>query len=268
MAPAENVADIDDHTVETMDGEQLYRATVQYDGTAYFGFQRQRPGVATVQSALEAALEQISGQAVTVTGAGRTDTGVHALGQVISFTIDWSNRQGNEALLRAINANLPRDIVVLDVGEAPGGFHPRFSARRRTYRYWIRNVVVRDPFLRARAWLVRRRLNAQAMDGAAGLLLGEHDFATFGRAPVGDNTVRKVFAAHCYRDRDDVWFEITANAFLNRMVRSLVGSIKEVGTGSWDLETFRRVFEATDRRRSATAAPPQGLYLVSVNYEV
>ncbi len=252
---------------ESPDGAQLYRATVQYDGTAYFGFQRQRAGVPTVQSAIETALEQISGHPVTVTGAGRTDTGVHALGQVVSFTIDWSTRHGNDALLRAINANLPRDVAVLDVMGAPAGFHPRFSARRRTYRYWIRNAEQQDIFLRDRVWHVSQGLNVSAMDAAAGQLLGEHDFATFGRAPVGDNTVRQVFAAQCRRDGNDVWFEISANAFLNRMVRSLVGSIKEVGTGSWSLDEFRVALLAKDRGRSATAAPPQGLYLVSVEYE-
>lgn len=249
------------------EGARQFRATIRYDGSAYYGFQRQRRGVPTVQSELETALEQIAGHPVSVTGAGRTDTGVHALGQVVSFTIDWSIGHGNDALLRALNANLPPDIAVTEVAEAWPGFHPRFDARRRTYRYWIRNADLRDPFLRQRAWQVSQLLDAQRMDAAASLLRGEHDFATFGRAPVGDNTTREVFAACCWREDADIWFEITANAFLNRMVRSLIGSIKEVGSGNWDLTEFQSAFEARDRRRSATAAPPQGLYLVAVTYD-
>jgi tRNA pseudouridine38-40 synthase len=266
VAPDDDRSTDRDGADEPPQGTQLYRATVQYDGTAYFGFQRQRPGVATVQATIESALEQIAGRPVRVTGAGRTDTGVHALGQVISFTIDWSTRHGDAALLRALNANLPRDIVVLDVAGAPPGFHPRFSARRRSYRYWIRQTAVRDPFLRDRTWQLSRELDVTAMAAAAGLLVGEHDFATFGRAPVGENTVREVFATNVWREGPDVYFDITANAFLNRMVRSLVGSIKEVGTGNWDLTAFEGALCAADRAQSATAAPPQGLYLVSVEY--
>ncbi|MEZ4519602.1 MAG: tRNA pseudouridine(38-40) synthase TruA [Chloroflexota bacterium] len=268
MTPEERFAESDGHTQGTPEEAQLYRATIQYDGTAYYGFQRQRAGVPTVQSAVETALETISGHPVTLAGAGRTDTGVHALGQVITFTIDWSIRHGDTALLNALNANLPQDIVVLDVALARAGFHARFSARRRSYRYRILNRDHRDPFLRDRVWQVSRPLDVQRMDLAARHLIGVHDFATFGRAPVGDNTTREVFAAVCHRDQDDIWFEITANAFLNRMVRSLVGSIKEVGTGNWTLEDFAAALEAKDRKRSATAAPPQGLYLVSVEYEV
>lgn len=267
MASDHRAAD-GDEAQELPDRTALYRATVQYDGTAYYGFQRQRAGVPTVQAVLESALEHIAGRPVTVTGAGRTDTGVHALGQVVSFTIDWSIRHGNEALLRAINAHLPRDVVVLNVDAAPPGFHPRFSARRRSYLYRIYTADARDPFRRDRAWHVRQSLDVGAMDAAAQLLVGEHDFATFGRAPVGDNTVREVFSAGCRRMGDELLFDISANAFLNRMVRSLVGSIKEVGTGSWDLAAFAAAFRAADRAQSATAAPPQGLYLVAVEYEV
>lgn len=264
----------EDATVDPENAEHVgaanpgtYRATVQYDGTAYQGFQRQRDGTSTVQAAIETALEQISGHPVVVVGAGRTDTGVHALGQVVSFTIDWSPRHGNAALLRAMNANLPRDIVALDVTEAAPGFHPRFSARRRSYRYRIHVSAVPDLFRRDRVWHLVEPLDVVAMDAAAKLLLGEHDFATFGRAPVGENTSRTVFEATCRPQDDEVWFTITANAFLNRMVRSLMGSIKEVGTGKWQLADFRAALEAKSRGRSATAAPPQGLCLVAVEYE-
>lgn len=266
MAP-DNRATTEDGAHDAPPWPRLYRATVQYDGTAYYGFQRQRAGVPTVQAALESALAQIAGRPNTVVGAGRTDTGVHALGQVISFTIDWSTRHGDDALLRALNANLPRDVVVLAVAEAPPGFHARFSARKRTYRYRVHNAVMWDPFRRDRVWHVSQPLDVAAMDEAARLLVGEHDFATFGRAPVGDNTVRVVHSARWRREGDEVCFDISANAFLNRMVRSLVGSIKEVGTGNWDLEAFAAAFRAADRAQSATAAPPQGLYLVAVEYE-
>lgn len=245
---------------------RCFRATVQYDGTAYLGFQRQRSGN-SIQAELENALAQLAGYPVRVTGAGRTDSGVHALGQVVSFTIDWPEAHGTLALLRAINAGMPDDIAIVALAEAPPGFHPRFDAHRRTYAYYLYVNPIRQPLLRNRAWQVRRSLDIAAMNAAAASILGSHDFATFGRPPVGDNTVREVYEANWQVVGEMLVFRITANAFLNRMVRSLVGSLKEVGTGKWSVEDFEAALAARDRKRSATAAPAHGLYLVSVEYE-
>jgi tRNA pseudouridine38-40 synthase len=248
------------------DAGRCFRAIVQYDGTGYLGFQRQRRGQ-TIQAELEKAIARITGHPVRVIGAGRTDTGVHALGQVISFTIEWPEAHGTPALQRAINANLPEDIAVVVMAAASPGFHPRFDARRRTYGYYVYVNSVRQPLLRNRAWHVRRNLDLAAMNAAAALLVGVHDFATFGRPPVGDNAVREVYEAVWRPVGELLVFRIAANAFLNRMVRGLVGSLKEVGAGRWSVDDFGEALAARDRRRSATAAPAHGLYLVSVEYE-
>jgi len=245
---------------------QRYRATIEYDGTHYYGFQRQREGL-TIQAAVEEALALVAGHPVRLIGAGRTDSGVHALGQVIGFDLNWPDKHGSAALQRALNANLPEDIVVLQLTEAAAGFHPRFDAQQRTYRYVICNTAVRRPLYRHHCWHLSHRLDVEVMNEAAVLLVGTHDFATFGRPPKGDNTVRQVHEASWQRVGEQLFFEITANAFLYRMVRSLVGSLKAVGAGEWTVEQFADAFQACQRSRSATAAPPQGLYLLSVSYD-
>ncbi len=256
-----------------MDGARprSFRATVQYDGRAYQGFQRQRRGPrgegASIQEELEGALARLAGHPVRVTGAGRTDTGVHALGQVVGFTIEWPTGRGDAALLRALNAHLPPDIAISALSESPVGFHPRFDARRRTYEYRVVNTPVRQPLLRQRAWHVVAALDEGRMNAAAALLPGVHDFATFGRAPVGDNTVREVYLAEWRREGDMLLFRICANAFLYRMVRSLVGSLRKVGEGRWSVDDFAAALAARDRKRSASAAPAHGLYLVAVEYD-
>lgn len=246
---------------------KTYRATVQYDGTAYHGFQRQRRGIPSIQGELERALSYIMGRPARVIGAGRTDTGVHALGQVVGFTIEWPSRHGTEALMRALNANLPGDIAVMDLFETSPGFHPRFDARRRVYEYKVLNVPLRQPLWRQRAWHISGSLDVAQMDAAAALLIGVHDFATFGRPTVGESTVREVFEATWRREGDWLIFRICANAFLHRMVRSVVGSLKDVGCGRWTVDEFAAALSARDRKRAATSAPPHGLYLIAIEYD-
>lgn len=242
-----------------------YRATVEYDGTAYCGFQRQR-GQPSIQQTLEEAISTVSQQPATVTGAGRTDSGVHAAGQVISFEIDW--RHGEAALQRALNANLPADIAVLTLTEAEPSFHPRYWARRRAYRYTIYNAPVRSPLHRHTSWQVNRPLDVARMNEAAYSLVGTQDFATFGLPPKGENTVRQVFRAEWQRAGTLITFDIEANAFLYRMVRAIVGTLKLVGEGSWAVDEFTAALHARDRSRAGALAPPQGLVLLSVTYDV
>jgi tRNA pseudouridine38-40 synthase len=242
-----------------------YRAIVAYDGTDYCGFQKQAPSQPTIQGELEGALSDIAASPVTVTGAGRTDSGVHALGQVVSFNIAW--RHDEEALLRATNAHLPDDIALTAVSVAAPSFHPRFDARRRAYEYHVYNRPVRNPLQRRYSWHVHRPLDLQAMNAAAAAICGTHDFATFGQAPQGENTVRHVFHA-AWRDQGHcLVFDIEGNAFLYRMVRSIVGTLRAVGHGERTVEDFVTSLQAADRSLAATTAPPHGLFLASVTYD-
>lgn len=244
-----------------------YRATLAYDGTAYAGFQRQAAGTPTIQGSLEMALARVSRQTVNVLGAGRTDAGVHASGQVIAFDVDWRHTPGD--LLRALNANLPTDIALQSIALAEADFHPRFSARSRTYVYRLYTRRVRQPLWERTMWRIGYELDFAAMQQAAALLVGEHDFATFGQPPQGDNTVRRVLAsalAEAPQAAEPVAYRITANAFLQRMVRSIVGSLVEVGRGAMTIEGFDAAFRAADRSQAGPTAPPQGLTLVTVEY--
>ena len=240
-----------------------YRALVEYDGTAYCGFQRQSH-VPTIQRQLEEALKTVIGQAVTVMGAGRTDSGVHATGQVIAFDIQWQH--GDEALQRALNARLPEDIAVRDLAEAVQDFHPRFSALRRAYVYRIYNSEIRSPIHRRTTWHVPRPLAMAEMNRAAEVVVGLHDFATFGQPPQGHNTEREVFKAFWRKKDELLLFEIEANAFLYRMVRSLVGSMKAVGEGRWTVIDFVDAFQMRERRLAGQTAPAHGLCLTGVTY--
>lgn len=242
-----------------------YRAVVAYDGTAYCGFQRQVPSQPTIQSELERALSSIAASPVTVAGAGRTDSGVHALGQVVSFNIAWSHDE--EALLRATNAHLPDDIALTAVSTVAPSFHPRFDARRRAYEYHVYNRAVRNPLQWRYSWHVRRPLDLQAMNTAAATICGTHDFATFGQAPQGENTVRHVFHAAWREEGPCLIFDIEGNAFLYRMVRSIVGALRVVGHGEWTVDHFVAAFRAADRSLAAKTAPPHGLVLASVTYD-
>ncbi len=240
-----------------------YRAVLAYDGTAYRGFQRQAGQTPTIQGAVEAALARVTGQTITVIGAGRTDAGVHALGQVIAFDADWRHEAG--ALLRALNATLPTDIALQSIAVADAGFHPRFDARSRTYLYQFYSQRERQPLWDRYTWHVPVPLDGAAMRQAAAWLVGRHDFATFGQPPQGQNTVRQVFvsalegeARFCYR--------ITADAFLQRMVRSIVGTLVQVGRGALTPDEFVAVFQAADRAQAGPVAPPHGLTLYAVEY--
>ncbi|MEE8391095.1 MAG: tRNA pseudouridine(38-40) synthase TruA [Anaerolineae bacterium] len=240
------------------------RAVVVYDGTDYGGFQRQT-NTPTVQAALEAALAQVTQETITVLAAGRTDAGVHAAGQVIAFNTGW--RHGVDALQRALNAVLPADIAVRDVEEAAPDFHPRYDARSRHYRYTLYNAPVRWPLTRRYSLYVAASLDVEAMQQAARSLMGAHDFAAFGRPhkPSGV-TVRRMLMAEWGGKTPCLTFDIEANAFLYRMVRSIVGTLLQVGRDEMSVEEFAAVLASCDRGQAGPTAPPHGLCLMQVKY--
>ncbi len=243
-----------------------YRATVAYDGTAYLGYQRQAVGD-TVQGEIEKVLSKLNrNRPVTVYGSGRTDKGVHAHGQEIAFDLEW--RHDIPTLMRALNATLPNDIAIANITEAAANFHPRFEARRRSYRYRVYNEPLRAPHLFRYTWQIARKLDIDAMNIAAQSLVGEHDFETFGRSPTpGGHTVRRVFLAKWSKIDEIVAFDIQGNAFLYRMVRNLVGSLVQVGLGNWSPDEIEKRLAQKNSDLCAVPAPPQGLSLIRVEFE-
>lgn len=246
-----------------------YRAILAYDGTAYSGFQRQAAGIPTIQGAVEQAILRLTQQEAVVTGAGRTDTGVHATGQVITFHLAW--RHDPETLLRALNVNLPADIALQSLMIEPDErFHPRFSAKSRLYHYTVVYAPVRQPLLRQYAWVVNQPLDIVAMQSAAELLIGQHDFATFGKPPYGENTVRHVFQSWWQQHIDSkihhYGYTIEATAFLHHMVRRIVGMLVGVGRGLLTVEQFSANFREADLSLASVLAPPEGLVLRAVHY--
>lgn len=242
---------------------QLYRATVEYDGTDYYGFQVQR-GKPTIQGVIEAKLSETVGAGERVVGAGRTDAGVHAVGQVISFRASW--RHSEEDLERAINARLPQDIAVRDLAEAPSGFHARFSARSRAYRYTVLNQDWRSPLCRRYAHQVAGPFDLAAMNKAAGLLVGSHDFRSFGSPTKGENSVREVLGAGWTQSGKWLTFDIEADGFLRRMVRTIVAALLQVGKGQCDQGDFQAMLARRERGAAPPLAPACGLCLVQVKY--
>lgn len=238
-------------------------AKVEYDGTDFYGFQiqaRER----TVQGEIERALEAVAGVATRVIGAGRTDRGVHARGQVVGFEVAW--RHDLADLQRALNAVLAADVAVLEMGLAPEGFHPRFSARRRAYRYSILNQAWRSPLKRLAAWHIVEPLDVGRMAEAGRHLVGTYDFGTFGQPPQGENAVRTVFQAEWQADGVQLAFDIEANAFLHRMVRRIVGTLVQVGRGQISPGEVEAMRQARDRSRIKQVAPAHGLCLMRVDY--
>jgi tRNA pseudouridine38-40 synthase len=244
-------------------GRRRFWARVQYDGTDFYGFQVQAQE-RTVQGEIERALRAVTGQEARVIGAGRTDRGVHATGQVVAFGAAWKHSLLD--LQRALNATLTADVAVMDLGWALEGFHPRFSAQSRTYRYMLLDSRWPSPLARRTAWHVAQKLEIERMVSASALLLGTHDFAAFGRPPEGTNTVRTVVKADWMRKRRLLAFEIEANAFLYRMVRSIVGTLVQVGSGRLSVDEFQAIMGSADRSQSRWTAPSHGLCLMRVNY--
>ena len=243
-----------------------YKLTLEYDGAPFVGWQRQANGP-SVQQALEEAIRAASGEDVTAHGAGRTDAGVHASGQVahIDLTKAWTGFRLSEAL----NALLaPRPIAVLAAEEVAGDFDARFSARMRHYVYRIVNRRAPLALTHDRAWRVKRRLDVAAMSEGAALLIGRHDFSTFRDSQCqATSPIRTLSRFDVERDGEAIEMRLSARSFLHRQVRSMVGSLEHVGAGKWSVEDLRAALEARDRARCGQVAPAEGMYLARVDYD-
>jgi tRNA pseudouridine38-40 synthase len=242
-----------------------YRVTLEYDGGPFAGWQRQENGP-SVQAALERAIFKLSGEEVTVTGAGRTDAGVHALGQVAHF--DLEKMFAGDTLRDALNYHLrPDPVAVLEGQVAASDFHARFSATARLYHYRI--VTRRAPLAldRGRAWHIMRNLDADAMHEGARHLVGKHDFTTFRAAECqAQSPVKTLDSLSVRRAGEEIHIEAKARSFLHHQMRSIAGSLKLVGEGKWRPRDVAAALAARDRSRCGPVAPPEGLYLVRVEY--
>jgi len=243
-----------------------YRFTVEYDGSAYNGFQAQA-GQPTVQGAIEAAVTAFSGQTVRIAAAGRTDTGVHATGQTchVDLDKDWPAR----TVMNALNAHLMHEAVaVLDCAPVSDDWHARFTANGRKYLYRILTRPGRPALDRGRVWHVKKPLDAEAMQAAAQSLVGLHDFTTFRDAQCQSaSPVKTLDVARVARVGEEVHLVFEARSFLHRQVRSMAGSLAEVGLGRWAVADLADALAAQDRARCGPVAPSDGLYLTGVTYE-
>ena len=242
-----------------------YRLTLEYDGGPYRGFQIQ-DGLPSVQASLALAITAFSGETPEIKAAGRTDTGVHALGQVVSFDLE---RAWPEATVRnALNAHLAREpITVLEAALAAPDFHARFSAKGRRYLYRILNRRAPPALDRGRVWHVKKPLYAEAMHEAAQALVGHHDFTTFRDSGCQAKSPMKTLdLARVWRDGEEVRLEFASRSFLHRQVRSMTGSLVEVGTARWSAADLAAALQAHDRKACGPVAPAEGLYFAAVDY--
>ena len=242
-----------------------YRLDLEYDGRPYRGFQFQA-NQPTIQGSIERAVTAFSGESVRVQTAGRTDTGVHALQQVIHVDLerDWPPL----TVQNAMNAHLvPEPIAVIAAAVAPDGFHARFSAKARRYLFRIANRPSPPALERGRVWHVKRPLDAAAMAAAAQVLVGHHDFTTFRDiACQAPSPIKTLDVAQVRREGPEIWLAFAARSFLHRQVRSMTGSLVEVGLGRWTAADLAAALEARDRAACGPVAPPDGLYLAAVEY--
>jgi tRNA pseudouridine38-40 synthase len=272
-----------------------FKLTLAYDGTDFVGWQRQASGV-SIQGLLEDALRELDGRAVTVSGAGRTDAGVHALGQVASFSLNRVIE--SDALARALNAQLPKTVRVVSAVDAPPSFHARFTACAKTYRYRIWNGPVMSPFGHRYAWHITGPLDVSAMSAAARRVEGRHDFASFQASGSGTTTTERTIMASKIFTADEpdgsdllvpracqaeargaggerrlvlcggklITYEITGDGFLRHMVRVIVGTLVEIGRGRRGVDWIDEVLASRDRAAAGPTAPAAGLFLMAVDY--
>ncbi len=242
-----------------------FRLDIEYDGTGFSGWQRQANAL-TVQQVIEDAIQAVDGQRVKITGAGRTDTGVHATGQVATCDLhkDWRG----DRLREAVNAHMrPHLISIRKAERVADDFDARFSAHRRHYLYRIINRRAQLTLDFNKAWLIKRALNADAMHEAAQVLVGYHDFTTFRDADCqAESPMRTLERLDVSRVGEEIHIYTSARSFLHRQVRSMVGSIENVGSGKWQARDLKAALESKDRMRCGPVAPAAGLYLIGVDY--
>jgi tRNA pseudouridine38-40 synthase len=259
----------------------LWKIVLSYDGSGFYGWQVQ-PGRPTVQGTLAAVLEKMTGERVLPQGSGRTDAGVHALGQVASFALEAEIPAVN--LLTALNRSLPHSIRVLKVEEVGQHFHARHSAVRKTYEYRIferrmeelDEEIICPPFIAPYVWSCRWAVKIEAMNQGAAMLCGTHDFTSFAAVDpdrtqredggAGPNPVKMIFASEVTRADGLLRYRVTGSGFLHHMVRNIVGTLVEVGRGSFGADEMPRILAARDRAAAGPTAPAQGLFLVGVEY--
>ncbi|MYC39637.1 MAG: tRNA pseudouridine(38-40) synthase TruA [Candidatus Dadabacteria bacterium] len=241
------------------------KIVIEYDGTDYHGWQCQA-NLPTVQKTIEDALRQITGENIKITGSGRTDAGVHAMGQVASFLTE--TQLDSETLRKALNSTLPRDISIIKALEVPEGFHAQFSSRNKIYEYRIFNRPHPPALQRNRVWHIPEKLDTGKMKEAASHLEGKHDFSVFATADITvKTTVRTVKRVHIKKTREGIiLIEIEANGFLKRMVRMITGTLVETGKGKLAPEGFGQILAQGQKTKNVFTAPPQGLFLKKVLY--
>jgi len=246
------------------------KLVLTYDGSDFSGWQVQ-PDAVTIQGTLASAIGRVTGEKVLPQGSGRTDAGVHALAQVATFKTESSIPIGN--WLKALNDILPASVRVLQAAEVDSGFHPRKSARAKTYRYRLYRADICPPFLARYVWHHPYPLNEEAMEQAAVEVMGEHDFTSFAAVDPERGTenelacnVRRIFASAWHREGDEFVYEVRGNGFLHHMVRNLVGTFVLVGKGTLSPSEIVRILEARNRSAAGATVPASGLYLVGVEY--
>lgn len=242
------------------------KLTVAYDGTNYCGWQIQPNGV-TIEEVLNRALSGLTGEEIRIIGASRTDSGVHARGNVAVFDSDTSIPP--ERIAYAVNRHLPEDIVVVRSEEVPADWHPRYCGSMKTYEYRILNADVPDPTRRLTTYFVSYKLDLENMRQAASYLVGRHDFASFCNIHTDvEDTVRTIHDVQVFTKEDELVIQIRGNGFLYNMVRIIVGTLLRVGRGFYTPEKVKEILEAKDRQTAGVTAPPQGLMLVRIDYDV
>jgi len=245
--------------------ERNFRITIEYDGSAYHGWQRQKDR-RSIQGEIEKALKKITSQEVSLIGSGRTDAGVHALGQTANFRCD--TRMTAQAFENGLNSLLPEEIVIRSCREVDESFHARYDAVGKTYRYCILNRTTPAAVGRQYAWYLKKPLDVAAMDTAADRILGKHDFKAFeGTGSPRSHTIRTVVVAKWRKAASGLLlFEIEADGFLRYMVRNIVGSLVDVGLGKISADDFEVILNTRDRALAGITAPPHGLFLLQVKY--
>ncbi len=242
-----------------------YKLIIEYDGTNFKGWQRQKSGLA-IQEVIENALKTALREEITLFGSGRTDTGVHAIGQVAHFETEqnlnlFKIRESLNALVR------PHLISIHDVQKVSDDFHARFSAKERSYVYQILNSSFPPALLKNKVWWIHTPLDINSMQEAANLLIGKHDFSTFRASECqAKSPIKTINSIHFEQDGNIIKMHISAKSFLHHQVRNIIGSLVLVGQGKWSIKDFEIAFKGKDRKLGGPTAPPEGLYFVSVKY--